>query len=67
MRKTQSDPRKLVDRLEKKYQKKVRFEKYKSFARNFRQNASRVQGVPVAALDDESLDMFNIRGYEYIS
>jgi len=68
MRKTHDATHHLVERLEKKYQKKIRFQKYKSFTRQFRQQLSKVQGVPVGALDeDESLDMFSIRDYEYIS
>lgn len=67
MRKTQSNPHAFVEKLEQKYQKKVRFQKYKSFAKHIRQDLSRVQGTPVDKLEDETLEMFNIRGYEYIS
>lgn len=67
MRKTQSNPQELVDRLEKKYQKKVRFEKYRSFARHFRQDTSNVQDTSGGAAEDNSLDVFSVWGYEYIS
>lgn len=68
MRKTYEPSHNLVDRLEKKYQKKIRFQKYKSFTRQFRQHLSRVQGMPAGALDeDDTLDMFHMQDYEYIS
>jgi hypothetical protein len=66
MRKTQTNPRKLVDRLEKKYQKKIRFQKYKSFSKQFRQSLSTVRGVSARNLKDDAWDMFNINDYEYI-
>lgn len=67
MRKTYEPSHNFVDRLEKKYQKKIRFQKYKNFTRQFRQHLSRVQGIPVGALDEEEmLDMFRIQDYEYI-
>lgn len=67
MRNTYEPSHAIVDRLEKKYQKKIRFEKYKSFTRQFRQHLSKAQGTSVDDIEGEALEMFNVRSYEYIS
>ena len=67
MKKTFAASHNVVERLEKKYQKKIRFQKYKSFTKQMRQHLSRTQGGSVDDLEDEAFDIMNIRGYEYIS
>jgi hypothetical protein len=67
MKKTFAASHSVVERLEKKYQKKIRFQKYKSFTKQMRQQLSRAQGSPVDDMGDEAFDIMNIRGYEYIS
>lgn len=66
MRKTYAASKKVVERLEQKYQKKIRFQKYKSFAKHVRQHLSKAQGTSAQDLEDEALEMHNIRGFEYI-
>lgn len=67
MKKTFATPHSVVERLEKKYQKKIRFQKYKSFTKHMRQHLSRAQGSSVDDMEDEVFEIMNIRGYEYIS
>lgn len=66
MRKKSVSPRELVDRLEQKYQKKVRFQKYKSFTKHLRQGLSQAQGMSVKNFRDDPFEMFGINDYEYI-
>lgn len=65
MRKTHPSPQMLVDRLEKKYQRKIRFQKYQALSKRFRQRLSAIAGVSANQLDEDSFDMFSFNDYEY--
>jgi hypothetical protein len=67
MVKTQTTPHQLVDRLEKKYQKKLRIQKYKSVTQNLRQTLSRVSGQRTDDFDDMAQEIENFGGYEYLA
>lgn len=62
MRKTHVNPRKLVDRLEKKYQKKTRFQIYKDVTHYFRETIFTAE-KPQVRHDDKDSDIVD---YEYI-
>lgn len=62
MVKAHINPHKLVDRLEKKYQKKTRFQKFKSITNYFRQTIFKVQDEPTKEVENDLQDMLD---YEY--
>lgn len=66
MVKTQTTPHQLVDRLEKKYQKKLRIQKHKSITQSLRQTLSRVSGRHTEDFDDIAQEIENFGGYEYL-
>lgn len=67
MRKTNVSPQMVVDRLEKKYQRKIRFQKYKNVTKQLRQKLMNVRGTAPEELDNESFNMFSFTDYKYIT
>lgn len=67
MRKTNVSPQMVVDRLEKKYQRKIRFQKYKNVTKQLRQKLMNVRGIAPEELDNESFNMFSFTDYKYIT
>jgi len=63
MRKTRINPHQLVDRLEKKYQKKTRFQRYKTITNYFRQTVFHDRSTRASRSSNDSPDIFD---YEYI-
>jgi hypothetical protein len=63
MRKPRINPHQLVDRLEKKYQKKTRFQKYKSITNFIRQTILPERNVSMHRFKNNPTDIFD---YEYI-
>lgn len=67
MRKIQQTSHELIERLEKKYQKKLRIQKYKSINRDIRQLLTGTSGTSVDDIDEISPELQDIGGYEYLS
>jgi hypothetical protein len=67
MIKTNVPPQMVVDRLEKKYQRKIRFQKYKNATKQLRQKLMSVRGTAPEELDDDSFSIFNFTDYKYIT
>lgn len=65
MTKTTVSPHELVDRLERKYERKIRFQKYKTITKQFRQKLSSLRGIPAEDLEEDSFDIFKFNDYEY--
>lgn len=65
MREVSMSPRELVDRLEKKYERKIRFQKYKTITKQFRQKLSGFRGIRAEELTEDTFDIFRFNDYEY--
>lgn len=65
MRETTISPHELIDRLEKKYERKIRFQKYKTITKQFRQKLSSFRGVATEEVDEDTFDVFRFNDYEY--
>lgn len=58
----------LVDRLEKKYQKKLRTQKHKSITQSLKQTLSRISGRQVDDFDDGMThEIEELGGFEYLN
>lgn len=64
MRKTHINPHQLVERLEKKYQKKTRFQKYRNITNYFRQTVFKAEMTSSRRHRSDARELFD---YEYTS
>lgn len=68
MKKANTTPQLVVDRLERKFQRKIRFQKYKSLTRHLWKPSS-LRGISTEDFqnpDDESWDLYTFNEYEPI-
>lgn len=64
MKKTHYDRRALLDRLEKKYIKKVQLHAFKRESEQLKHQLSAIRGRSVSRLDDFDTDLFDIPDYK---
>jgi len=64
MKKTRYDRRALLDRLEKKYIKKVQLNAFKHESEQLKHQLSSIRGRDVSRLDELSSDLYEIPDYK---
>jgi len=64
MKKTQHDRRALLDRLEKKYIKKVQLHAFKRESEQLKHQLTSIRGTSVSRLDELDSDLYEIPDYK---